>query len=537
MLELFKTDKYDNKIIVISDNKKYSVLDLKKLIAPYIEILKNKKENIVISTPDNFVFIVQFLASIFSFKNIYLISDKTKINNIDFDFDTIDDIELNKKEEFICPDIDIKKTIINFYTSGSSASPKIIKKSLYNLIQEGQDIALELNFENKDYQVISTTTMCHLFGMTFHFMFALCNGLIINTNKISYSENINFDNSILISTPAFLSPILKYNLSFIKAPKYIISAGSKLDNKVFEHLEKQSKIIEIYGSTETGVIAHKTHFADDFELFKNVEVKVNEDNVEVKSEYSYDKVCKINDRVEITNRILKFKSRSDRLFKIQDKRISALELENNLKNNILVDDCYILKTEEKAGCLCALSKEGQEFFLKNNIVELTKNLKQYLSKYSEIVPQKWKFIDEIPLNKTGKINKDLINHIFSVNLSLPLILNRKISQNSIIYKLFFYNQCNFFQGHFPDFKLLPGVAQLYIAKEFANAHFNLNLGEGQWKRIKFSNIIQPDNIVELKLEYSEKQVCFEYIKDDKKCSSGVFLCENIFKRAREQGLL
>ena len=71
--------------------------------------------------------------------------------------------------------------------------------------------------------------------------------------------------------------------------------------------------------------------------------------------------------------------------------------------------------------------------------------------------------------------------------------------------------------------------QLYLAKEFANAHFNLSLGEGQWKRIKFSNIIEPDSIIDLKLECNDKQVTYEFYTDKKKYASGVFLCENIFK--------
>ena len=110
------------------------------------------------------------------------------------------------------------------------------------------------------------------------------------------------------------------------------------------------------------------------------------------------------------------------------------------------------------------------------------------------------------------------------NLSFPIILDRELAENSIKYKIFFYNQCNFFNGHFPNFKLVPGVLQLYLAKEFANFHFGLELGQGQWKRIKFSNIIKPDSVVNLKLEHSKKQIIYEFYSDDKKYSSGAFLC-------------
>ena len=68
-----------------------------------------------------------------------------------------------------------------------------------------------------------------------------------------------------------------------------------------------------------------------------------------------------------------------------------------------------------------------------------------------------------------------------------------------------------------------------MAKEFANAHFHLALGQGQYKRIKFSNIIEPDSIINLRLERGENSVSYEYYSDSKKYASGVFLCNNVFE--------
>ena len=289
-------------------------------------------------------------------------SDKTKISTLDFDFDTIDDINIAEKQNYTFSETEPQNVIINFYTSGTSSTPKIIKKSLYNLICEAKDIAEEFDFKSQNYEIISTTTMCHLFGMTFHLMLAICNGLIINTKEVAYSENVDIENAILVSTPSFLNTVSKHEVNFIKPPKYIISAGSKLDNKTFEYLEKKSKIIEIYGSTESGVIAHKTHCWADFELFKNVNVIPDTKSTKILSQYSYENECRINDKVEVQNRNLKIKNRTDRIFKIQEKRISAIELENHLKLCKFVNDCYILKHDEKLGCICALSNIGHHCF-------------------------------------------------------------------------------------------------------------------------------------------------------------------------------
>ena len=82
--------------------------------------------------------------------------------------------------------------------------------------------------------------------------------------------------------------------------------------------------------------------------------------------------------------------------------------------------------------------------------------------------------------------------------------------------------------HFPEFKLTPGVVQLYLAKEFANAHFGLDIGKGQIKRIKFSNIIEPDTVLYLNIVKTDKQVLYEYYSDEQKYSSGAFDIVSIF---------
>lgn len=530
ILDIFTTNKFDDKIALNDGKNEYTYRNLKNFIASKIEQIKNKSDNVIITGDNNFSFIVNFFASVFCDKNIYLIADKKRLKDIAFEHNVLDSeyTESINNYEFSFPDI--KKPNINFYTSGSSGTtPKVIKKSLFNLIREGEDIGKEFGFCGKDFTVLSTTTMCHLFGLTFHFMTAMCNGLIINTQSIPYSECVDKKNAILVSTPAFLSSFSKYDAPFKINPEYIISAGSKLNEKVFEKLEQTSKIIEIYGSTETGVVANKTHFNSDFKVFTNVKLNKIQSGFEIVSDYFYENKTTLNDEIELNKGFLKVGKRTDRILKIFEKRISADELEENLRKNDFVKDCYITKIGDKLACLTALTPKGQEYLLEKNVPALTKTLKQFLYKSSEIVPQKWKYIDEIPMTRIGKINKRLIEHFFNINLSLPVVLDREISRDGIVYKIFFSDRCNFFQGHFPEFKVVPGVLQLYLAKEFANIHFNLTLGQGQYKKIKFSNVIEPNNIINLKLEKSDKYVYYEFYSDIKKYSSGIFLCENIFE--------
>lgn len=526
--EVFYTQKFDNNVFITNGNITFKTL--KERIAFEVEKIKSLKKNVLINTSNNYDFIIQFLAAIFAAKNVYLVSDKRKIESCD----EITEVSDGTIKNYKFPEIDFSTGNINFYTSGSSGEPKIIKKSLQNLISEARDLGAEFNnLKEKDYTVISTTRLCHLFGLTFHLMFPICNGLKICTDTISYPENINYENSILVSTPAFLNSILKHHLNFPTNPQYIISAGSKLDEEVFAHLEKFSNIIEIYGSSETGVIAYKTCHNQPFIIFKNVDINVKTDSAIICSPYIIDSEVKLNDKIVLNGRELYLKNRTDRIYKIQEKRISASELEAKLNTCNLIDDSYIIEHNDKLACISDLSEDGKKYLLDYGIGLLIKKLKQYLHEYSDIVPQRWKFIDILPMTSTGKINKDIINHIFNINLSLPIILNRVEKENTITYQLFFYKNCNFFNGHFTDFKLVPGVVQMFWAKEFANYHYNLRLGQGQWKKIKFSNIIQPDSIINLKLEKTNTQVNYEFYSENMKYASGIFLCDNIFKELQK----
>lgn len=528
MLNKFYNSDFDFDNVIITDKSTYNFKHLKAYINGAMNLIRNKKQNIVICDNDNFSFLIKFFACIFEKKNIFLLSDIKKLPELCFDYDLFIENCFVCDENYNFPIIDEKNTFINFFTSGSSSNSKIIKKSLYNLIKEGMDLGSELNI-NKNLNVLSTTTMCHLFGMTFHLMFPLCNGFKIYTPSILFPDNLNIDKSILISTPAFLNTIEKHQIKINVLPEYIITAGSKLDENVFKYIENQTNIIEIYGSTETGVIAHKEHFNLPLTLFKNVNLNSFDDNIEVTSPYIFDNSIKINDKIQLNGRNLIIQNRTDRVLKIYDKRISADELENKLKQNDFVLESFITLYDGKLSCLCALTKQGQNFLLQHGILELKKSLKSYLNSFSDIIPQKWKFIDEIPRNQTGKINKPVINRIFGYSLSLPVILDRIIQENKIQYSIFFYNSCNFFSGHFPNFKILPGVVQIFLAKELANIHFNLDIGQGQWKKIKFSNIIVPDKIIKLSIEKNEKYIEFKFFDDEKNYSMGLFMLDNVFK--------
>ena len=89
-------------------------------------------------------------------------------------------------------------------------------------------------------------------------------------------------------------------------------------------------------------------------------------------------------------------------------------------------------------------------------------------------------------------------------------------------------QCDFFDGHFPQFKLLPAVGQFEIIFRFAKKYFNVSRAVSSIKRMKFSAPVLPDAKVRLNLVCNlEKQsVTFKMwsaLDENRIYSSGTFL--------------
>ncbi len=89
---------------------------------------------------------------------------------------------------------------------------------------------------------------------------------------------------------------------------------------------------------------------------------------------------------------------------------------------------------------------------------------------------------------------------------------------------------DFFDGHFPHFKLLPAVGQFEIITRFSNKYFGSSRNTPKIRRIKFSSPILPDTTVNLELSYVEEKKTVSFVMRDaanekRTYSSGIFSVE------------
>lgn len=83
-----------------------------------------------------------------------------------------------------------------------------------------------------------------------------------------------------------------------------------------------------------------------------------------------------------------------------------------------------------------------------------------------------------------------------------------------------------FQGHFPDSPILPGVVQLDWVVQFARNHLRIELPAAREFQIKFKAVIVPLNALTLSLrvDAAKNRLNFDYRRGSDVCSIGtVFL--------------
>lgn len=100
------------------------------------------------------------------------------------------------------------------------------------------------------------------------------------------------------------------------------------------------------------------------------------------------------------------------------------------------------------------------------------------------------------------------------------------TENSISLKVLIPASSDYFDGHFPQFKLLPAVAQIDLVAHYAHKYFKTALSTPDIKRFKFSDKLLPDSTVVFSLKFdSEKNKVSFTVADfegEKSYSSGTY---------------
>ena len=92
-----------------------------------------------------------------------------------------------------------------------------------------------------------------------------------------------------------------------------------------------------------------------------------------------------------------------------------------------------------------------------------------------------------------------------------LAIDQPPSAGSLQLTLYIPGELPYFQGHFPDYPLLPGVIQLEWALDFAAEYLHIEHGHiSRIDQLKFSQPVLPETQLQLLLQHYPGRLYFEY---------------------------
>jgi len=104
---------------------------------------------------------------------------------------------------------------------------------------------------------------------------------------------------------------------------------------------------------------------------------------------------------------------------------------------------------------------------------------------------------------------------------LPDLLERIATDEGLLLSLGIQDSNYYFQGHYPDYPILPAVTQVDWAIRFGAELGYQPIRFSGIVRLKFQQPIRPNEIVTLSLQRAGTGLQFEYRNGEKTCSRGV----------------
>lgn len=115
-------------------------------------------------------------------------------------------------------------------------------------------------------------------------------------------------------------------------------------------------------------------------------------------------------------------------------------------------------------------------------------------------------------------------------LALHNIAEEKVvsqTENEVELEYFIGEECDFFNGHFPEIHLVPAVAQIDMASYFSKKYFGTTRFIESAKRLKFTCPVKPNVTLRMNLKYNQEKesVTYKLVSADgeKNYSGGTFV--------------
>ena len=319
------------------------------------------------------------------------------------------------------PQIDSRQRIAVVFTSGSTGIPQPHPKTWGALVSSVQAEAARLGLlPNTRCTLIGTVPPQHMYGFESTVLMAWHSGNALSHAQPFYPADICQALAavppprVLVSSPVHLRTLLDAGLALPEISR-VVSATAPLSAQLAQDIEAScnAPLMEVYGSTETGLIATRrpTQSAE-WRLLPGIKWVVEGDCVRACGGH-IETPTAMNDRIEpITDELFLLHGRLADMVNIAGKRHSLASL-NHLLNNLpgVVDGAFYMPDETHpdhvtrlAACVVAPGIEAST---------LLAALRERIDPV--FLPRPLLFVDALPRNCTGKLPRAALQALFQTH--------------------------------------------------------------------------------------------------------------------------
>ena len=419
--------------------------------------------------------------------------------------------------------LDPERIALFVFTSGSTGEPTLVPKRLSQLSAEVR--ALESTFGSRlgEATVYATVTHQHMYGLPFRLLWPLAAGRAFVAERWTFPEDMarGLVNGAcaLIASPAHLKR-LPQTLDWRGARNHlraVFSAGGPLPDEALplcDHAFGQVPV-EIYGSTETGAVAWRQRAEETdapWHALPGMALSIEGDTLRMAASWLQESGWhSASDKVQAQGDGFALLGRADRIVKIEEKRISLQAVERALLESGLLMEARVVPLpgeRVRLGVAAVPNAEGWNLHDTQGRKALADALRSQLACSIETIalPRHWRFTWALPVNAAGKTPESALLPLFDPRRPPVRLLERTAESAKL--RIEITASLPFFDGHFPQAKILPGVAQLDITIRFARELFALPPDFAGAENLKFLDWIGTDSMIELELVKQEDIIVF-----------------------------
>ena len=318
-----------------------------------------------------------------------------------------------------CPEIDTTQLAAYLFTSGSTGTPLPYKKTWGRLTACVREGANRLGLtDGRQHAIVGTVPSQHMYGLELTVLLTLQTGNACAAERPFYPADIcNALAAVprprtLVSTPVHLRMLLAADVD-LPAADLVVSATAPLSQNLAREVEERfdTRLLEIYGSTETGQIAcRRTAHAVEWRLWDGVRLRERDGRTWADGGH-IEQATAMCDVIEITgdDRFL-LQGRMADLVNIAGKRSSLAYLNHQLNAVAgVIDGAFFLRDESQDPSAGVTRVAAVVVAPGLDAATLLERLRERID--PAFLPRPLLFVDKLPRNETGKLPQEALQSL------------------------------------------------------------------------------------------------------------------------------